>query len=486
MVVAAVAMSNLSEKLFFGECHYRPILQSHHFYGMRSKSFDLLYIQQLVLHEVQIDCSLYLMQMRHCGEDVTEIDVKPDGSWRVKTKSESERGELGDLSHWHLPDGTLCAPADEKILPKAEFVKRVKQEGGSDGPTKIKPGIRKNQDGIWELSKAGTMNNSYGSKLHDKFEDDEPNIIPMSSSATPSGKDGEDPSVNQDGGGNFDFTANNGIELDSVAFNVDTMLGFAERNPAMAAENAEVIILSDSEEENDILISSRSGYKGNQSEPSGINLPLDHAVMAESFEAPVLGNGGNSCLGLFNPNDDGFGGMPLWSLPPGSQAGPSFPLFTSDGNVSDGIVDLQHGSINCTTTVNGYTFAPETDMGPAALVPDPPVNHSDPQLNDNLVNNPLVIDTDDPSLQIFLPTRPSVSSVQSNMRDHADMSNGIHTEDWISLSLGGGAIGGHGDSAEVNGFSLRQQVPSGDNSLDSLADTGLSSLPDDIHFLVWY
>ncbi|PKI62588.1 hypothetical protein CRG98_017010, partial [Punica granatum] len=273
--------------------------------------------------------------MRHCGEDVTEIDVKPDGSWRVKTKSESERRELGDLSQWHLPDGTLCVPADEKVLPKAEFMMQVKQEGGSDGHSRLKLGIRKNQDGMWEVSKPDGVNNSYGNRLQDKFEDHEPKVIPMSSSATGSGKEGEDPSVNQDGGGNFDFSANNGIELDSVAFNVDPIFGLGEQNPVAAAGDQEVIVLSDSDDDNDILISSGSGYKGNQSEPSGINFPLAHSVMTDSFEDPVLGNGGNSCLGLFNPNDDEFGGMPLWPLPPGSQAGPGFQLFTSDGDVSD-------------------------------------------------------------------------------------------------------------------------------------------------------
>ncbi|OWM84169.1 hypothetical protein CDL15_Pgr028161 [Punica granatum] len=409
--------------------------------------------------------------MRHCGEDVTEIDVKPDGSWRVKTKSESERRELGDLSQWHLPDGTLCVPADEKVLPKAEFMMQVKQEGGSDGHSRLKLGIRKNQDGMWEVSKPDGVNNSYGNRLQDKFEDHEPKVIPMSSSATGSGKEGEDPSVNQDGGGNFDFSANNGIELDSVAFNVDPIFGLGEQNPVAAAGDQEVIVLSDSDDDNDILISSGSGYKGNQSEPSGINFPLAHSVMTDSFEDPVLGNGGNSCLGLFNPNDDEFGGMPLWPLPPGSQAGPGFQLFTSDGDVSDAMVDIPHGPISCATTMNGYTMAPDANMGPGALLSDPSMNRSDTQLNDNLVDNPLAIGRDDPSLQIFLPTRPSGTSAQPNMRDQADMSNGIRTEDWISLRLGGGAAGGHGDSGEANGFSSRPQVPSGDGAMDCLADT---------------
>ncbi|MCD7450377.1 hypothetical protein HAX54_005720 [Datura stramonium] len=38
-------------------------------------------------------------QLQNCGAVVTEIEVKPDGSWRAKA--------LGDLGQWHLPDGTL-------------------------------------------------------------------------------------------------------------------------------------------------------------------------------------------------------------------------------------------------------------------------------------------------------------------------------------------------------------------------------------------
>ena len=41
--------------------------------------------------------------MQSCGEDVTEIQVKPDGCWRVKPKN-----ERGILAQWHNADGTLC------------------------------------------------------------------------------------------------------------------------------------------------------------------------------------------------------------------------------------------------------------------------------------------------------------------------------------------------------------------------------------------
>lgn len=46
---------------------------------------------------------------------MTEIEVKPDGSWRAKAES-----YLGDLGLWHYPDGTLCAPMDGEVRPKSE------------------------------------------------------------------------------------------------------------------------------------------------------------------------------------------------------------------------------------------------------------------------------------------------------------------------------------------------------------------------------
>ena len=112
-------------------------------------------------------------------------------------------------------------------------------------------------------------------------------------------------------------------------------------------------------------------------------------------------------------------------------------------------------------------------MGPSGLVPDSSVGRSDAEMNDGLVDNPLAFGGEDPSLQIFLPTRPSDASVQSDMRDRADVSNGVHTEDWISLRLGGAATGSHGDSVAANGLNSRQHIPPREGATDSLADTGL-------------
>lgn len=407
--------------------------------------------------------------MRHCGEDVTEIEVKPDGSWRVKAKSEIERRDLGPLGLWHFPNGTLSVPNEEEEKPKAEFLKQVKLEGASEGHTGLKLGIRKNRNGYWEVSKPEEMNTP-GNILQDKFGNHGQKVIPMSSSATGSGRDDEDPSVNQDGGGNFDFSTNNGVDMDAISLNVDSAYGITDENPIAPMGDAEVIVLSDSDDD-DMFMSSGSVYKDRRTDGGGVTFSVPPPVVTDSYtDDPTLGTGGSSCLGLFNGNDDEFG-MPLWNLPPGNQAGPGFQLFGTDADVSDALVELQQGNLNCSTSMNGYTLGSDTAMASAALAPNSSVR-SDADINDGLVDNPLAFPGEDPSLQIFLPTRPSDVSMQPDFRDQVDMSNGLRNEDWISLRLGGGASGSNGDSVTPNGLNSNQQVPSREGVMDSLNDTG--------------
>ncbi|KAB2050370.1 hypothetical protein ES319_A13G241400v1 [Gossypium barbadense] len=399
-------------------------------------------------------------KMRNCGEDITEIEVKPDGSWRAKVKSENERRELGDLALWHTPDSTLCESGSVEDKPTAEISKQIKLEGPSEGHTGLKLGIKKNQNGYWHFSKPEDLNTSSASRLHDRLRHEQ-KLIPMSSSATGSGKDGEDPSVNQDAGGTYDFTSN-GIELDSVSLNVDAAYEFTDPNQSAPAGNAEVIVLSDSDEENEILISPPTVYKDNhnQNDGGGLGFPVAPPGMSHPYsEEPPLGPAAN--LGLFTTHDE-FD-IPLWSLPTGTQDGSGFQLFNTDPDVADTLVDLQRSSLNCPSTMNGYPLAPETTMGSTNLVPTSSIGQVDTNLNDSLVDSTF-FGGEDPSLQIFLPTHPSGASAEADLRDQADVPNG---DDWISLRLGGGATGGHGDSTIVNGLKSRQQIPSKERAMDA-------------------
>ncbi|CAA7030955.1 unnamed protein product [Microthlaspi erraticum] len=399
-------------------------------------------------------------KMRRCDEELTEIEIKPDGSWRGKFKNESERRELGELSRWHDPDGSLSPTVDE-IRPKMEMLTPIKQEGCSDGPTPLKLGIRKNRNGNWEVSKANN-NGLSSSNRQEMLRHQEQNIIPMSSSATGSGRDGDDPSVNQDAIGTFDF-GNNGMELDSLSMNVDSGYNVPDRShqPA-AASNNDVIVLSDSDEENDVLITAGADYNENQAE-GGVNFSLHAPGIMNSYnEDPHAVAGGNPGLDLFT-NDDYD--MRLWQLSSETQGGPGFQLFASDADVSQGLVGLQPGPLNCDPAINsGYSTAPDASMPSIPMVPGS-VGRSEADANDGLVDNPLAFSRDDPSLQIFLPTKPETSA-QPDFRNQGEMSNGIHSDDWISLRLGD-----HGERLGANGLNENNTVSTRDSALDTLSET---------------
>ncbi|XP_077233010.1 E3 SUMO-protein ligase SIZ1-like isoform X2 [Tasmannia lanceolata] len=392
-------------------------------------------------------------KMLGCGEDVNEIDVKPDGSWRARNESERR-----DLKQWHFPDGSLCVSTDVEIKPYSEILKQVKQEGGSEGHPCLKLGIKRNRNGNWEVSKPVDMS---GDHLIGKFENHCQKIMATSSSATGSYRDGEDPSVNQDGGGLFDFPANNNCnELDSISLNFDPEYGVNEI-PAAPLMDANIIVLSDSEDDN------VNPFSEGNANPFVVPPP---GVTDLYQEEPGLGTSGSTCLGLYNNNGDDFE-LPPWPLPPCPQEGSCFQLFGTDTVVSDGLVDAPQTSAAHT---NGYALATDTNIGAALHVQDP----SNSDMNDDLVDNPAVFSGDDPSLQIFLPTRPAEVSVRADLRDHADLSNGSRSEDWISLRLGAGGSS-HGESAAPNGLNSRYKSKEG--GMDSLANTAslLLSMNDD-------
>lgn len=404
--------------------------------------------------------------MKNCGEEFTDVEVKPDGYWRVKAKSESECRELGNLAKWHCPDGSL--PVSTSGEDKRVETLNVKQEGVSDSPNGLRLGIRKNCNGDWEVSKPKDTNISSDNRLNADLGNHEVVVIQMSSSGSESRLDGDDPSVNQSGGGHTDYSPTNGIETNSVCHtNVDSTYGYTIPNTSAPMANAEVIVLSDSEDD-EILISPTVGYGNNQTgdavdaysvPPPGIMDPYagDHSI------------GGNPCLGVFdNPNESIFGIPSVWPLHSGTQASSGFQLFSSDVDVSDA---LAHGDINCSSSLNSYTLAPDTALGSSALIPNASTDRSDTDLNGGLVDNPLAFGGQDPSLQIFLPTRPAESSVQHELRNHTDVSNGVCTEDWISLSLGGGAGGSIGDASTTNGLNSRPQIQSREDAPDSLTDS---------------
>ncbi|XP_010922534.1 E3 SUMO-protein ligase SIZ1 isoform X2 [Elaeis guineensis] len=368
--------------------------------------------------------------MRNCGEDVNEIDVKPDGSWRVKNV-----GEHQDLGKWHLPDGSLYVANNMEVKPDVDIMKQIKLEGFSEGHNSLKLGIKKNRNGIWEVSKPEDFGHPSSEKhMLENFQNHCQDGIPMSSSPTESYQDGEDPSVNPEGGGRFDFSVNNDHEVDSLSLDIDPTFNIEDKILPAPTKDANIIVLSDSDEDNVTLISPRTAYEAGPADDTRISFPASHpGAPGPDSEELGLRTSGASCLGFFNNDNDDFG-LPFWPMQSCPQAGPGFQLF------GGGLGEISQAHVLSTS-------------------------HSYAEVNGSLVDNPLAVGDNDPSLQIYLPSQPTVVAEHAETGNHGRMVNGVHSDDWISLTLGD-ANGGNVDPPSTNKFCSTQQK----SGIDSLAN----------------
>ncbi|XP_050386175.1 E3 SUMO-protein ligase SIZ1-like [Argentina anserina] len=312
--------------------------------------------------------------MRICGEDITEVNVKPDGSWSAKTK-----GEFRDLAQWHLPDGSPYVGMDM----------------GNTGQSKPESCSNQQHGGINEVGK------HLGSPLDKEFGAFEQKVIMMSSSDT-YGKEAED------------IIRKSSIHIDS-AYDDNEVNSFS---PNFAS--AGIIILSDSDDETVDLVS-----------PRVVNNTFPISNSACSLSAPPgISDPYESCLGLLNGNGNDRG--TLYPYPTSTQADPGFQFFGTDSDISDAFIDLEQMSA---APMNHDTLlVSDKNLEPSRHVLNSSASHTNANL-DSLVDNPLDFIREDPSIQSFLPSHPSCLLEQSDLGGQPPVSNGI-TSDWVALSLG--------------------------------------------------
>ncbi|CAI0389907.1 unnamed protein product [Linum tenue] len=246
-----------------------------------------------------------------------------------------------------------------------------------------------------EASQAGRNNRLQPDNFQQK-------VIPMTSSGTGSG---EDPSVNQDA-----------------------------ISAPVAADAAEIIVLSDTDMKNDILVSSGAGFNNNQ-------------------------------------NDVGAG----WIAPrPPPQGGPGFQLFSSD--VSDPLVDLHHGP----TSINGYSLvlilAWDMSIWSHQILQWVDLTGMVGWLIIHWLSRKILL------YNCFFPTRPLDSSMHSNREI---IIRSMHRRIMVGFDLRIGSLlgwevvlpaagGGHGESVPLANGSLtsRHAMPTNrDGAMGSLTDT---------------
>lgn len=377
-----------------------------------------------------ISLCLSVAQMQNCGEDITEINVKPDGSWSAKTK-----GEFSDLAQWHFPDGSPY----------------VGMGLGTTGQCKPEP-CSNEDDGFM-------YNHDLGDPLHKELEACGQKVITMSSSDTSYGREDEDPIMNQKCSVHIDVSAYDDNEVSSFSPNFAPTFEIGNGSSAQAL-SAGIIILSDSDEETVNLVSPRvinntfPVSSSSLSAPPGISDPYACA---------------SSCLGLFNGNGNDTE-MSQYPYPTGTQADPGFQLFGTDSDLSDAFIDLEQTSVDVSAPVNGNTLVSDNNLNPNGQVLNSSISHTNANL-DSLVDIPLAFVSGDPSMQSCLPSQPPCLLEQSDFGQPPPVSNGI-SEDWVSLSLGriGENIPNDVDAcsepADTNGLHLRNQ--SGSNKGNNL------------------
>lgn len=165
--------------------------------------------------------------LQSCGEDVTEVEIKPNGLWRAKGG--------GNFYKWHYADGSVYTEAESETKSEFNETMFVKQESGSENSKSLTIGIKRNRDGTWAVKKS---------------VDEIPNVNISSNSGNE-----VDPVIN-----NFEITSkdanvivlSDSEENDQTENNDTIQVGASETKfNDYTPKGPDIIILSDSEENNE-------------------------------------------------------------------------------------------------------------------------------------------------------------------------------------------------------------------------------------------
>ncbi|XP_072151478.1 E3 SUMO-protein ligase SIZ2-like [Setaria viridis] len=260
---------------------------------------------------------------KSCGDDTSEIDVKPDGSWRVKG-----RAELKDLTQWHLPDGTLCVSADTAAKPKMCIVKHeVKEEPYSEEVGwRLKLGIRKNSNGQWEISKRGDSDLVLSSDNYQARHMENKNCINLTFSTDDT--DNADEVYNSEPAKN-DYPMTHVHDLDSST---------SDKNAPPPSMEQDVIVLSDSDDDA-VTVLSPSTVKCGSAHDTG-NLFAPNPPETSGACGEQLGGCPNetSFLALKEGFDDL--GLSFWERPLSPRDDPTYQMFDPGTRVTDNPVEV--------------------------------------------------------------------------------------------------------------------------------------------------
>ncbi|KAL7228724.1 hypothetical protein ACSBR2_007424 [Camellia fascicularis] len=223
--------------------------------------------------------------------------------------------------------------------------------------------------------------------------------------------------IELDGIGNFNLSANNGHEINTVPNNFDATTGTMNRNTCPSLGGLDVILLSDSEEEN-----------ANFTYPETVSITQAMKNGGHSFSAPS----GTSNVYPEDPALDHGNDIEIYdqAFASGTRAGSQFQLFHTD-NVSDAFIDSDYTPVTSAPPIDGYGLTSNCTIDPSRELVDSSVCHSDTEINDILCD---------------LGNKPQTS-------------NGFHGENLTAFGLGSNSSGGN-NGATSNQLDLVNQFES--------------------------
>ena len=236
----------------------------------------------------------------------------------------------------------------------------------------------------------------------------------------------------------------------------------------------DVIVLSDSDEENDAMVCPPAVYD-NTTTANGSGFPFTTNGIGYTERYQEDAGVGTSGLGLLSNNVDDFE-MNNWQMHSSyQQPEQGFQFFGNDTDVHNTFVG-SHNSFGLAP--NDYSLDCNVGVEEASVTPALSVCRNSNEMHGSLVDNPLALVGDDPSLQIFLPSQPSSVPLQEELSERANAPNGVQSDDWISLTLAAGG-GGNEEPAPAD-VNSQPQIPSTETGIEPLTDAASAFLSTNI------
>ncbi|MCO5555509.1 hypothetical protein L7F22_009054 [Adiantum nelumboides] len=374
--------------------------------------------------------------MKGYGEDIVEVEMKPDGHWRPKLEVDARFQEA-----WRSPEGMMVAPPTSNRLE----LKPVKiEEGFPFDKVPLKIGIKRSRDGTWQVKQTngalGLPKNGNGvNNQHVMFSSAE-----FSRSSSMTANTTEPFSARHEREGIIHMNRTADAEVSSVPTealaNLHQPVGSATAD-SESKRNEEVIILSDTEEETVGECNLGEDIAKSVMLPAAVGVQNREHIEERDLEADIdflnvepL----QECTVDFFESNRGDS-IPRDSWLSQVQDSP-FELMSSTPAFHRKVLGHQRPRSHLPQTGRRASHGPGHDQHRRNGMPESRIlgYERSGHYQEEMVETARESASTDQSLRLFLPPQPAKSLVQRRIKDPNPQSDEGLQDGWFSLSLGSG------------------------------------------------